>query len=73
MNLVLIRGGYPPVAVRPADRLAYVRALQEAQAGQGNEGFQRLLYARLDAALDEYLSALREALPQSGPKSEAER
>jgi hypothetical protein len=31
MNLVLIRGGYPPVAVRPADRLAYLSALQEAQ------------------------------------------
>jgi hypothetical protein len=32
MNLVLIRAGYPPIAVRPEDRLAYIRALQ-AQAG----------------------------------------
>jgi len=30
MNLVLIRGGYPPVAVRPEDRPAYTRALQDA-------------------------------------------
>lgn len=30
MNLVLLRGGYPPVAVRPADRLACLRALQTA-------------------------------------------
>ena len=29
MNFVLIRGGYPPVAVRPQDRLAYLHALQE--------------------------------------------
>src|SRR5580698_313201 len=35
MNLILVRGGYPPVAVRPEDRLEYIRALQEAQAGQG--------------------------------------
>jgi Fic family protein len=33
MNLVLIRGGYPPVAVRPEDRLEYIRSLQQAQAG----------------------------------------
>jgi Fic family protein len=63
MNLVLIRGGYPPVAVRPEDRLAYIRALQQAQAGQGPEAFNRLLYERLDATLGEYLSASREALP----------
>src|SRR5271168_3881963 len=35
MNLVLIRGGYPPIAVRPEDRTDYIRALQQAQAGQG--------------------------------------
>jgi Fic family protein len=32
MNLILIRGGYPPMAVRPQDRLEYVRSLQHAQA-----------------------------------------
>jgi Fic family protein len=28
MNLILIRGGYPPIAVRPEDRLEYIRSLQ---------------------------------------------
>jgi Fic family protein len=65
MNLVLIRGGYPPVAVRPEDRLAYLRALQDAQSGKGSEAFERLLYQRLDATLEEYLRALQEALPPS--------
>jgi len=65
MNLILIRGGYPPIAVRPGDRLAYIRGLQQAQPGQGDEAFQHLLYERLDATLEEYLSALREALPPS--------
>ncbi len=62
MNLVLIRGGYPPVAVRPQDRPAYIGALQAAQAGGSSEGFDRLLYERLDATLGEYLSASQEAL-----------
>ena len=63
MNLILIRGGYPPVAVRPEDRLAYIRALQQSQAGQGTESFDTLLYARLDATLGEYLDAFEK--PQS--------
>ena len=58
MNLILIRGGYPPVSVRPEDRLDYLRALQDTQAGQGDEDFRRLLYQRLDATLDEYLRGL---------------
>ena len=61
MNLVLIRGGYPPMSVRPEDRLAYIRALQQAQSGRGTESFDALLYQRLDATLGEYLTALHEA------------
>jgi len=63
MNLILIRGGYPPVAVRPEDRLAYIQSLQQARAGQGTESFDRLLYERLDATLQEYLNVLGEAPP----------
>jgi Fic family protein len=62
MNLLLLRGGYPPVAVRPQDRPGYIDALQDAQAGRGNKRFDRLLYERLDAALAESLSAVQEAL-----------
>lgn len=61
MNLILIRGSYPPVAVRPEDRLEYIRSLQQEQAGQGAEAFNALLYRRLDATLGEYLSTLEEA------------
>jgi Fic family protein len=58
MNLILIRDGYPPVAVRPEDRLDYIRSLQRAQAGHGTESFNGLLYRRLDAILADYLSVL---------------
>jgi Fic family protein len=66
MNLVLLRGLYPPIAVRPEDRPAYIRALQQA----GPENFNCLLYARLDATLAEYLSALKEAIPAASPKGQ---
>jgi Fic family protein len=61
VNLILIRGGYPPIAVRPEDRLSYIRALQRGQAGQGTEDFDTLLYERLDATLEEYLNAFDKA------------
>jgi Fic family protein len=60
MNLILIRSGYPPIAIRPEDRLSYIKALQEVHAGHGTEGFDALLYERLDATLREYLAALTE-------------
>lgn len=60
MNLILIRAGYPPVAVRPQDRLEYVQSLQDVQAGIGSGRFGELLYRRLDETLAEYLSALEE-------------
>jgi Fic family protein len=60
MNLILIRGGYPPIAVRPEDRVAYLRALQ-----QHGDDFNRLLYQRLDATLEEVSQALRKALSAS--------
>jgi Fic family protein len=63
MNRILIRGGYPPVAVRPEDRPAYVGALQEAQAGRGSALFDRLVYERLDETLAEYLTAAHQAHP----------
>jgi Fic family protein len=64
MNLVLLQGGYPPIAVRPADRPDYMRALQQA----GPESFNRLLYERLASTMDGYLSALKEARPEPPPK-----
>lgn len=65
MNLLLLRGGYPPISIRPEDRPSYLRALQTAQAGGEAEAFERLMYERLAATLGEYVSALKEALPRT--------
>lgn len=68
MNLILIQGGYPPVAVRLMDRPAYIAGLQPAQDGHGPDAVDRLLYERLDATLDEYVSAARQALSSAASK-----
>jgi Fic family protein len=63
MNLLLLRGGYPPVAVRPEDRKIYLDALEHASMREDLKPFQIFMHERLDATLGEYLSALQEALP----------
>ncbi len=63
MNLLLLREGYPPVAVRPEDRKEYLDTLQHASMKDDMKPFQTFMHRRLDATLGEYLSALQEALP----------
>jgi Fic family protein len=63
MNLLLIRQGYPPVAVRPEDRKSYLDALEHASLHDDRKPFQIFMHRRLDATLEEYLGALQEALP----------
>lgn len=63
MNLLLIRWGYVPVAVRPVDRARYLEALERGSLADDLGPFQALLHERLDATLGVYLEALREGLP----------
>jgi len=60
MNLLLIRRGYPPIAVRPEDRARYLAALERASLAEDLAPFQRLMHERLAETLAEYLAALRE-------------
>ena len=63
MNLLLLREGYPPVAVRPEDRKEYLDVLQYASLEEDLGPFQIFMHRRLDATLADYLNALQEALP----------
>jgi len=63
MNLLLIRGGYPPIAIRPEDRKTYLDALERGSLTEDLLPFQSFMHERLDSTLAEYLSVLHEALP----------
>jgi Fic family protein len=58
MNLMLIRGGYPPVAIRPDDRSAYLAALEAGSLTDDIKPFNDFMGKRLLATLDDYLAAL---------------
>ena len=61
MNLLLIRSGYPPVAVRPQDRKLYLDALERGSVAGDLQPFQIFMHERLEATLSDYLSLLGEA------------
>lgn len=61
MNLVLLRAGYPAIAVRPEERPAYLAALEADQSGKGPAAFDQLMFERLDKTLDIYLGAAAQA------------
>jgi Fic family protein len=73
MNLLLIRGGYVPVAVRPEDRKRYLDALEHGSLTEDLRPFQVLMHERLDTTLGDYLGAVQEALAQATPGAAAKR
>jgi Fic family protein len=67
MNLLLIRGGYPPVAVRPEDRKVYLDALEQGSLADDLTQFHAVMLKRLDETLADYLAALEQSV--SAPKA----
>ena len=60
MNLVLLKAGYAPVVVGPAERVAYVDGLQALQVGGDAGPYAAFMAGRLAASLDHHhLDALR--------------
>jgi Fic family protein len=60
-NLMLLRGGYVPIAVRPADRKVYLDSLEHASLRDDLTPFQTLMHERLAATLEDYVRAVRPA------------
>ena len=65
MNLVLMRGGYPPVVIGPEHRTAYNDGLQALQVGRDPLPYRQFMTDRLDASLDHHLLILRRGQEQA--------
>ncbi len=62
MNLVLFKGGYPPVTIRPEERPDCIDGLELRQLSGDSGPFETLMLERLDASLDDYLGAIAKEL-----------
>jgi Fic family protein len=63
MNLILLRGGFPPIAIRPEDRQAYLDSLERASTAEDLAPYREVMFRRLETTLSDYVNALRETLP----------
>ena len=69
MNLMLLKGGYPPVVIGPEDRPAYLDAL-DATRRNDRPAYHRFMNTRLEASLDHHLEILQRGLdtrPRNDP------
>jgi Fic family protein len=62
MNLVLLRAGYPPVAIRPEDRAAYLAALETGSTTDDFAPYRALMSRRLAETLTDYVAVLKESV-----------
>ena len=60
MNLLLVRDGYRPVAVRPEDRSEYLDSLEIALNRGDMSRFQMLMHRRLAETMTDYVRVVRE-------------
>jgi Fic family protein len=72
MNLILMRGGYPPALIRKEDREEYIGAIEAIQLSGASGRYYRLIYEAVERSLDIYLDALAPAatrpLPTTPPR-----
>ncbi len=59
LNLMLIRGGYPPALIRKEDREEYIASLETAQLSDAMFPYYRVIYRAVERSLDIYLQALQ--------------
>ena len=70
MDLILLKGGYPPVVIGPEHRPAYIDSLQALQVVRDERPYEAFMCDRLEASLDHHLEVLRRGLlldPDASP------
>ena len=55
MNLLLLRGGYPPMVIHPENKPDYIDSLERAQMYGDKSDYQVFMLQRLDDSLSHYL------------------
>ncbi len=73
MNLMLIRGGYAPVAVRLEDRSRYLDTLETGLLSNDLTPFQILMHERLEATMADYLGHFEQVMKVQQKRQLAEQ
>lgn len=63
MNLLLIKEGYPPLVIRPEDRIEYIDSVEQYQLQKNPYSYNEFMLTRLNASLDDYFQFLEPGDP----------
>jgi len=58
MNLLLMKDGYPPLVIRPEDRINYLDSIEKYQLHEEIDDYRSFMLERLHASLEDYLRFL---------------
>ena len=58
LNLLLIKEGYPPLVIRPEDRIDYLDSIEKSQLQEETTDYQTFMLERLNTAFDDYFQFL---------------
>lgn len=61
MNLIMRMHGYPPIIIRPEQRIEYLNALEKAQTGGGKDDYIAFILGAAEESLDMYTHTATEA------------
>ncbi|MGI9406018.1 MAG: Fic family protein [Hyphomicrobiaceae bacterium] len=61
MNAILLRGGYPPLMIDPADRADYIDAIETHQGTRDTETYLAFMGAQLLAEIENLIDRIRSA------------
>jgi len=62
MNVLLMQEGYPPVIIRPEDRVNYIDSLEKAYLKSDSLDFYELIAHAVDRSLDIYLESVQKSI-----------
>ncbi|MGQ9366935.1 Fic family protein [Azospirillum sp. ST 5-10] len=69
MNLILLKAGYPPVAIGPDVRQAYLEAIEDRQSGTDGTRYAAFLHHQLRSSLERHVTELEREAESPGPAS----
>ena len=55
MNLILLKGGYWPIIIRPRDRKQYINSIEKGQLSEDLTKYNNFMYKAFERAIDTYI------------------
>lgn len=71
MNLLLMRGGWPPMVIQAEERPDYIDGLERVQVAGNRTDYDQFMLNSLERSLDGYLEKIGVTPESIGPKGPA--